>query len=271
MARNLAFTYEKLRNREYLATHKKTGRRFLVQGHPSVHKWWAHEYVADTRKGKKKKAALSDRKGMKPNEVAKPTGLVDWGSMKTLMTLVEQYIERTSKKPAIKKAQKIRRPKLREEIPLRTAPNQATPLQVNKQQHNHYVYTAPDGLKYHIKKASIGWYCWEHKSGARQKVCVGMKTREDAELELQYYLDESELPTLKKTGVITLTIQQYPTGEYLLSASEVDGVILGAAIEDEETLEAAVELEREYYRSCGYKVKVDIKPPKLLESNPEPV
>lgn len=237
---NPAFMERKLRNRLFLVRHIETGRYFEVIGAPTIHKWECKEVKLGP------KEVIMSRRNVP---------IVDWKSKKSLLLRIEAWVAELD-------VEKAMRPEPYKEpfapMPHYTLkPVKKTPLRMAQLAPHRFRYRTIDARRtffIEYKNAKEGWKCREQ--GVEQFIAQGMRSQEDALMELYGWLDEQD-PTFEKLNV-TLHMEIYemvPWSQHRMVRVVYRGerlAVMTAFVEKEENLEYSLGLERKLWIQQGY-------------------
>jgi hypothetical protein len=235
----------KIRNRVFEVTHKPSGRRFHIQGHPNIHKWWADEIISTNGKTK-----------------MVPTPVVDWNSKKRLYVLLDRWIRDQQK--AEERVQ-VRKPKggpapRTPELILEKTPGPPVKLRRTLVSTNKYKFTDPLGREFYIGKKSKSWYVWELHG---LTLAQGIEDYDQALAELVAWLSTDEYKFKLAPGVerrVTIYVSMRADGRFVITSIRADNEQLLYATEPREEVEAEVALQREQLLTMGYSDEdIDVK------------
>lgn len=227
--------------RVWIVIHKPTNRKFQLKGHPNIHQFWIDEYVM-----------------IKGKEVLSPTIVKSNRSKKECLLLLEKYVNLIVKETFKAPPKPIYvRPEVTMPLYAET-PVKRMKLQVKAVADDKFVYKDELGRKFMIAKYGRFWNCAD--VNMKQPIAVQMSSHEEALGELYSYLEENPFKLIP-TGVdVAIVVEKRPDNLFQVTTSlKSNNEVLYSSLEDVETLDNVVDMEKVILVKQGYKWEIRLR------------
>lgn len=243
------FYFFKVQNGEYRVHHKETGKIFHITSSKTSHDHHVEEEVI--KRGKRARELVRYFHMRKIQSVQKCADklaeLIDTGTLHRL--------------------RKVPRPMKMGIVPappgIRSMPDVTKALKFKKTGTGTIIKVGETGALYLLEEGPDGWTIYFTDEQGKvlrdvQPVCWDESSKEDALIELQIFLSEDVENSDFTEDDIAIVATMFEDYWVLDTVKAIDGTVLASSMEQKETLEAAIAIEKEYYERKNCKVIVMI-------------